>query len=185
MIHTPITVVYNTYSIVATSAETYRRRDHLDRFVEELRRYTRQAVPLVFSRLCEALPLDGFIILNPFNGIIDALEEVDAGQRVQVAARLVPINMFLTHTLENEMESRSMVAAIDSHSIHSWELPRRPPAPVYQLYGQRRLGSLIGARPVPPGGSERYCRLQSTSHEGLPHLLADYLAAFEKSQGVP
>lgn len=182
MIDTPLTVVYNSYSTVSTSTDTYERRDHLNHFTEELRRYTAQAVPLIFSRLCDALPLDGFIVVDPQNGPDGALEEVDAEQRSEVAARLIPINVSRSRNVERLLESRTVVAAIDSLSFHQWELPRRPPAPIYQLYGRRHLAPFIGARCSPLHMSEHYCWLESRGHMGLPHLLVDYLAAFEKYQ---
>jgi hypothetical protein len=132
--------------------------------------------------LRDALPLDGFIILRSLNHVALSLAECDPAQRAEVAARLVPIQVSGTRIFERILENLSVAAAIDGMSYQEWQ--GRDPAKqtAHGLYGLHQIGQLAGGECVSLFQSERYCYLQSFAHFGLPHLLADYLAALERSR---
>ena len=105
-----------------------------------------------------------------------ALDECSAEQRIELAGRLVPIETSRIRIFEELLEPLSLAAAIDSMSMMEWERGDPHQVGTRGLYGRRDVGQLVGAACL-LFKSERYCYLQSPTHRGLPHLLADYLNA--------
>lgn len=148
-------------------------------FVAEVGRFAGVRVPLVEGRLLDVAPSDGYILLNA-SSPGEALHGANPEVVTDLASRLVPLDMG-TAGIWKRLEALSYPAWVSTSSQMSW----RNGEGSQGIYGLREVGTRIGATCDPHGGwdpnahnavgSERYCFLVSDRHEGLPHLLADYL----------
>jgi hypothetical protein len=143
------------------------------RFVAELGQHA--ASPLeTFGRLHE-VPESAFIIFAGDDARA-TLESYPVDQRPSIAARLIPINASRPRIFERLLEPLSIPGAIDSMSLLEWEMQNSSTKGTRGLYGLREIGNAAGAE-CRLFESKHYCFLQSATHTGLPHLLADYLLA--------
>lgn len=145
-------------------------------FIEEVGRHAGVRIPLIEGFLRDVAPAEGLIL---FNGSVHprlALAECAAEEQAQLASRLVPIWLDRARILEGLLEPLSLPAAVDDMTIAEWEGDRAGSG-AWGPYGLRDIGKLVGAS-CALFESARYCYLHSPTHQGLPHLLADYLAAY-------
>ena len=152
-------------------------------FVDAVARQAGVEVPRLEGFLRDVVPPDGFIL---FDGSAEvSLQECAPERRDSLAARMVPLDA-PTSRVCTWLESFSVPAAITE--IGTWltnscRAPesRRPGA--HGLYGIRDIGARIGAL-VGPGPalfhSAHYNYLASPTHDGLPHLLVDYLTLYQE-----
>jgi hypothetical protein len=147
------------------------------RFIEELACHAASPIRTI-EQLREA-PASDFIVFAGADARI-SLSECPVEQQASIARRLVPINASRTRIFEELLEPLSLPAAIDDFSMLEWRV--RPPDQVGTrgLHGLRDVGRLAGANCL-IFQSERYCFLESSTHRGLPHLLADYLIAYQSA----
>jgi hypothetical protein len=110
------------------------------------------------------------IVLAPSDSPTWAASEVSP----QVAARTVVLGASTPHLCDKLLEPYSLAGAIDTFSLLGDR--RRERLGAQGLYALREPGLATGAK-AGPFRSARYCVLTSTIHDGLPHLLADYLQA--------
>jgi hypothetical protein len=84
--------------------------------------------------------------------------------------------------IQRTIEPLKVAGAIDEFAMISDSSPEQPGAS--GLIGRKDLAPIIGATcgsfPLP---SEHYAYLTSETHNGLPHLLVDYLRALQKLEG--
>lgn len=152
-------------------------------FVDAVSRHADVAIPRINGFLRDVAPPDGFIL---FVGSAEvSLEECAPERRASLAARMVPLRVPGSRVCE-WLESFSVPAAvteIGSWLTDSWQSADERPPGAWGLYGIRDIGARIGAL-VGPGPalfhSARYNYLASPTHEDLPHLLVDYLTAYQE-----
>jgi|SRR5882672_7376070 len=147
------------------------------RFIEEFAQYTASPVRML-QDLHEA-PDDGFVVFAGAD-VRTALQAMPADQQASLARRVVPINASQPDILEKLLEPFSFLAAIDTFSFLQWRRAPLDLAGARGLWGLRNIAPLIGAS-CAAFISQRYCHLESATHHGLPHLLADYLIAYQSS----
>ena len=147
-------------------------------FVTELSRHAGVVIPVKEGFLPDVAPPDGFILFHCTGSTEITLAQLPEAQRTDIASRLIPIDVPFMPLYESLLEPFSIPAAVDSLAYGMWGpmTPKNRPA-ARGLLGLRELGATLGAG-CDDMGSERYCSLYSDRHEGLPHLLADYLAAW-------
>ena len=175
MTHAPITFVYESQRGALATQNEPTGAD--SRFVEELRRFSGQSVPVVRGPVDDILSTDGFLIIRiaADRGIFPH----ESARLVEAAPRVVLIGTDRTGEWEHALEANLVAAAIDKTAFQDWCIGT-PVDGAWNLYGRRDIGRLIGADCFKPY-TARYCHLFSTSHLGLPHLLCDYLAAIEQA----
>jgi len=150
------------------------------RFVDEVGRRAGVDIPLVEGFLRDVAPADGFILLKASAHPGVALDECDVRRQADIASRLIPIDVDRTRILETLLEALSIPAAIDLMSLDEWETKDPATIGAWGLHGRKDIGELVGAS-CKLYKSARYCYLHSPTHHGLPHLLADYLAALART----
>lgn len=107
-----------------------------------------------------------------------SLNECPIDEQPTIARRLIPINASRPKIFETLLEPLSLAAAIDDMSMLEWKLRAPEQTGTRGLHGLRDVGKSVGADCL-IFQSERYCFLESSTHRGLPHLLADYLSAYQ------
>ena len=145
--------------------------------IAEIGRFAEVSIPMVQGPLWSVAPLQGIILMSGASHPVVAINECAPERRIDLARRLVPIDVGRTRVFEELLEPLSLPAAVDSMTHLEWEGadPNKPGA--RGPYGLREIGRLVGASCL-LFESERYCYLHSPTHHGLPHLLADYLTAY-------
>jgi len=178
MISIPITWVYEPPELPPGPDSV--RPEYYARFIEELGRHAGVTIPLVQGLLRDVAPAEGLIVLNPSAHPKLVLDACAPEMRAQLASRLVPISGSRIRIFESLLEPLSVPAAVDAMTLLEWktEDPATPGA--RGPYGLRDIGHLVGASCL-EFESARYCYLSSPTHHGLPHLLADYLAAYART----
>jgi len=154
--------------------------DHFAPFVEQVGRYASVTIPRTDGRLCDVAPDDGFILLKT-SSTHRSLTECSDERRADLASRIVPLGVSQTRVFENLLEPLSIPAAVDSMTHFEWTGSAPDALGADGLLGLKAIGAQIGAN-CPFLSSERYCYLSSKTHHGLPHLLADYLAALHAAR---
>lgn len=124
-----------------------------------------------------------FVLLSASIAPSLALAECALEHQMEWARQLVPLQVSRTGIFEM-LEKLSLPAAITSLAITEWEASQGSDPGASGLYGQREIGCVAGASCVSLFASERYCYLESKAHQGLPHLLADYLRAWARPRTV-
>lgn len=153
--------------------------DLLSRFVAQIEQRAGIRIEQLDRPPPASLPVDGFLMLAPSVAPTSLLELVPMDQRPALAARLVPIVGDLSHEqIFALLEAHACAAAIDAMSVHDWESRIKVFLGSMGPHGQRRIAPMVSAE-CGRFESERYCYLRSATHEGLPHLLVDYLRALE------
>jgi hypothetical protein len=146
------------------------------RFIKELAHHAGSSIQTI-EQLREA-PESDFIVFTGADARV-SLNECPIEQRASITRRLIPINTSRSGILETLLEPLSLPAAIDALSMVEWEIWPPDRVGTRGLHGLREVGKLVGASCL-IFESERYCFLESSTHRGLPHLLADYLVAYQK-----
>lgn len=142
-----------------------------ERFLKEVERHASCTIGLT-EELQEA-PESDFIVFAGAD-LRATLQRYSAGDQVAFSRRLVPMNASSSDIFEGLLEPLSLPAAIDSMSFAGWHLGQTG---ARGLHGLRSIGSTIGASCL-VFQSENYCYFKSERHQGLPHLLVDYLNAY-------
>jgi hypothetical protein len=145
------------------------------RFIDELAHHAGSAIQTI-EQLRDA-PESDFIVFGGADVRV-SLNECPIEQRACIARRLVPINASRSGIFENLLEPLSLAGAIDALSMVEWKMWEPYRVGTRGLHGLRDVGRLAGASCL-IFESERYCFLESSTHRGLPHLLADYLVAYQ------
>lgn len=145
------------------------------RFTDELGGYAASPIQTI-EQLREA-PASDFIVFAGADVRI-SLNECPVDQQSAIARRLIPINASRSKIFETLLEPLSLAAAIDDLSMLEWKIRKPEQAGTRGLHGLREVGNSVGASCL-IFQSERYCFLESSTHRGLPHLLADYLSAYQ------
>lgn len=162
---------------------------HDNAFVREVARYAGVTIPRIEGTLLDAGPQPGFILWNAHgldldNAVAASSQEQSIELSKRVGPRLVQFNVS-TSRLLFRLERASMPAAIDTSSLWSWAMPD-PARPGRQgIYGRRAVAVAIDAVIDEKEQSEHFCFMWGTRAGGLPHLLADYLAAFGRIGAWP
>lgn len=152
--------------------------------IDELRCLTGGPVAVMPGTLQDAPP-EGYILFAGWNwsAAVANLERCGAGQ---VAPRTVLLDVSGLSALPL-LERYHFAGAVDSLRLSEWlaqvgegdRLTRG--SSCVGPFGHQALADAVGASCVPLPGyrSEHYCLLQSDRHEGLPHLLVDYLRVYD------
>ena len=93
----------------------------------------------------------------------------------EMRSRLVPSASTPTQALQ-ALAHTPTAAVLDRRSLRSWTPSQgfaRGPA------GLRTVAGMLGATCAEPYVEARHCLLESRRHDGLPHLLVDYLRTYE------
>ena len=147
-------------------------------FVAAVARHAGAPVVLIRARLADAEVGEGFVLLATLYDLHTTLESFPPERRASLVKRLVVFSRGPADALELA-ERTGVAAAIDRLSLLEWQsdpastLARGPT-------GLRSVAAAMGVECADRFGGERYCLLQSTAHEGLPHLLVDYLRTYEE-----
>jgi hypothetical protein len=172
----PVTFVYQSalspLSSMATGIEGYAK------FMTALQRQRGISLTVIERRLAEVIDLPGYLLFGGADCLV-ALFECPVERQSSVALRLVPLNASRPKIFQKLLEPYSLAGAIDDMSLLEWESPNVGPIDAHGLFGRKDIANLIGATPdflI----SERYAYLKSSTHDGLPHLLADYLVALDQ-----
>lgn len=156
-------------------------------FIEELEQRAAMPIPVRYGLLKEALPLEGFILLDSPNHPVMTLDEQAPELRAKLAEWIVPIGIHdVGHKVYSKvLEPLSLPAAIDGASFQDWRSSSKHGIGARGLYGLHAIAHLIGAECEDAFSlSERYCYLTSRVHFGLPHLLLDYLTALANTRAT-
>jgi hypothetical protein len=156
--------------------DTYGNPAFLERFISELECRTNQKIRTIRTSLADALPLVGYVLLVSRNHTKFSLDECSEADRSDIAARLVPMLVDANRAFEEILEPYSTAAAISDVSFQEWRsVSPGQSGGAYSVYGLREVAIPLQARCLEFRSSERYCCLRSSTHQGLPHLLGDYL----------
>jgi hypothetical protein len=160
----------------AAGAERYRR------FAEELAHYAGTPVPVVKAAL-NAAPEGGYVLFAARGDLARSLADCDPEQATRLPGRLVLLDVSWQQALA-ELERHRLAAAVDSLRMSEW-LAR--PSGGKGPFGLRHLAKTLGVScvPLPCFQSAHYCLLDSAHHHGMPHLLADYLTAYDRDPRPP
>lgn len=187
---TPVASVMSGLSIRWIREPDESPRFHMaydETFVRAVAVHAGIAIEPTDGRLCDHVPARGFVLLHSAHPH-EALAACVPADRDGIAARVVLIEVSRSRIFSSVLESLRVAAAVDYASHLAWS---REPSSLANgeacgLYGLRSIASAIGATCDPSAGtSENYCFLNSAAHEGLPHLLADYLGALASSDLAP
>jgi hypothetical protein len=146
------------------------------RFIDELAHHAGSSIQTI-EQLRDA-PESDFIVFGGADARV-SLNECPIEQQASISRRLVPINASRSGLLETVLEPLSLPAAIDDLSMVEWQMWEPYNVGTRGLHGLREVGKLVNASCL-LFESERYCFLESSTHRGLPHLLADYLIAYQQ-----
>jgi hypothetical protein len=157
----------------AAGAERYRR------FSEELGQYAGTLVPVVEGFLRNA-PEDTYILFAGNGDLSHSLAGFSPDRAARLCSRIVLVDVSWQQTLK-ELERHRLAGAVDSLRMSEW-LAR--PSSCKGPFGLRYLAKALGVScaSLPWFQSRHYCRLDSDRHRGMPHLLADYLTAYDRDQ---
>jgi hypothetical protein len=150
--------------------------DRYGRFLDEVSHYHGANVPSIEGALQDVARPRGFILFVGSHVEV-ALNRCEPEVRRRLAARLLPIEVLNRPKIfERVLEPLSLAGAIDSMSLSEWMSTAATKVGARGLYGRKDVRSQIGASCL-LFESERYCYFQSGTHQGLPHLVVDYLKA--------
>ena len=135
------------------------------------------SISLRHGFLRDVAPSEGFIFLSGSAHPKISLDECAPERRRDLASRLISVGEDRVDILQELLEGLSVAAAIDFMTFAEWKSDTRGQRGARGPYGLRHIGALVGATCL-LFESPRYCYLQSSTHFGLPHLLADYLAVY-------
>jgi hypothetical protein len=157
----------------AAGAERYHR------FADELGRYAGIRVPVVEDSLRNA-PTDAYILFAASGDLSRSLSACSPIQAAELPSRIVLLDIGWQQTLQ-ELEQHRLAGAVDSLRMSEWlARPTSCKGPFGLKYFAKALG--VNCSTLPWFQSKHYCRLDSNRHRGLPHLMADYLAAYDRDR---
>jgi hypothetical protein len=131
---------------------------------------------VVQAGLREIDPSVGFVLLSTLYDLPTLLEPFAPDKRADLLERLVVFTSGPGEALA-EAERFGSAGAIDRVSFLGWRSGGRSGrGPT----GLRSVAAEMGVECAGRFTGERYCLLQSTAYEGLPHLLVDYLRIYEQ-----
>ncbi len=154
-----------------------------EQLINEIGRCAGISIPFVEGRLPDVGPQDGFILWNAHGRDLAEPFAADTAERAaslvdRFANRLIQIDAS-TSRIFIGLERLCIAAAIDVESHRHWA--RGASSRAQGIYGRRETAEAIGAVcDDQRHGSEHYCYIVSDRHDGLPHLLADYLSALNR-----
>lgn len=153
--------------------------ERYQRLADELGRHLGTAVRTVQSFSLEAVR-DGYLLWVTSGDPERLLGDLDPFVAKDLAARTVLLDVSWQQALV-QLERYRFAAAIDSLRLSEW-LAR--PVGTKGPFGLNRLASVIGAScsPLPSLQSRHYCLLEGGPQQGMPHLLADYLRAYDQDR---
>ncbi len=153
--------------------------ERYQRFADELSRYVGAQVQIVKDVLQKA-PADTYVLFAGGRDLARSLADCGPALAARLAPRIVLLDVSWQKALE-QLEKHRLAGAVDSLRLSEW-LAR--PSSCTGPFGLRYLTKPLGAScvPLPSFCSARYCLLQSKYHRGMPHLLANYLAAYDRDQ---
>jgi transcriptional regulator with XRE-family HTH domain len=155
----------------AAGAERYQR------LADELARYAGAQVQTVKGGLRSA-PADAYVLFAGAGDLARSLSDCGPALAARLSTRIVLLDVSWQKALE-QLESHRLAGAVDSLRLSEWlARPSSGTGPFGLRYLTHPLG--VSCSPVPALRSAHYCLLQSERHRGLPHLLADYLAAYDR-----
>jgi hypothetical protein len=160
--------------------------ERYQRLADELGRYVGVQAQIVKDVLRKAPP-DAYVLFAGSGNLSRSLADCGPVLAARLAPRIVLLDVSWQKALE-QLEKHRLVGAVDSLRLSEW-LAR--PSSCAGPLGLRYLAKPLGASCVPMPGlrSPHYCLLHSEQHRGMPHLLADYLHAYDRDQkplsGVP
>jgi hypothetical protein len=175
MTHLAITFVYQ-WTRDLPHRDVSAAKEHA-RFIKELAGCAGCSIQTI-EQLSDA-PASDFIVFAGADARV-SLSECPIEQQSSIARRLVPINASRSGIFNKLLEPLSLPAAIDGLSMMEWKVGDPNQHGTRGLHGLREVGRLAGASCL-LFQSERYCFLESSTHRGLPHLLADYLTAYRSA----
>ena len=158
---------------LGAGVERYRR------FAEELSRHARTPVRVLEGDLKNTTE-DGYVLFAGSGDVSRSLAECGKERAAQLAPRIVLLDVSWQRALE-PLEQHRLAGAVDSLRMSEW-LAR--PSSCTGPFGLRYLSKALGVSCVSLPGlrSKHYCLLESKHHRGMPHLLADYLTAYDRDQ---
>lgn len=157
--------------------------ESLSSFLDELAAHTGAYVAVEECFLRDLQTAADFVLLSASVAPSLALAECAPELQTELAQKLVPMQVSTTGIFEM-LEKFSLPAAVTSLALAEWEATRLDRPRASGLHGQREIGHAAGASCVDLFTSERYCYLESKTHRGLPHLLADYLQAWARLRPI-
>jgi len=157
----------------AAGPERYRR------LADELSRYAGTQVQIIKDILRKA-PDDSYVLFAGGGDVSRGLADCGPALAARLAPRIMLLDVSWQRALE-QLERHRLAGAVDSLRLSEW-LAR--PSSCMGPFGLQNLAKPLGAfcAPLPAFRSAHYCLLQSEHHRGMPHLLADYLAAHDRDQ---
>ena len=149
----------------------------LERFAAELGRHAGAEVPIVAGLLSQA-PATGMVIARLSLDLTGALAECSPALRRSLAPRVVPLDVYRGEVFDL-LATHRLAAAIETLSYHDWMRQSPELRMASGPHGLCSIASTIGGRCSEAFRRGQYCLLESDDHYGLPHLLADYLRAYD------
>jgi transcriptional regulator with XRE-family HTH domain len=153
--------------------------ERYQRLAEELGRYAGAQVQIIKDVLRKA-PADAYVLFAGSGDLSRSLVDCGSVLAARLAPRIVLLDVSWQKALE-QLEKHRLAGAVDSLRLSEW-LAR--PSSCAGPFGLRYLAKPLGAScvPMPALHSAHYCLLHSEQHHGMPHLLADYLATYDRDQ---
>jgi hypothetical protein len=153
--------------------------ERYQRLADELGRYAGVQVQFVKDVLRKA-PTDSYVLFAGSGNLSRSLADCGPELAARLAPRIVLLDVSWQKALE-QLEKHRLAGAVDSLRLSEW-LAR--PSSCAGPFGLSYLTKVLGVSCVlmPVYRSARYCLLQSKRHRGMPHLLADYLVAYDRDQ---
>ena len=153
--------------------------ERYQRLADELSRYAGTQVQIIKDILRKA-PDDSYVFFAGGGDVSRSLADCGSELAARLAPRIVLLDVSWQRALE-QLERHRLAGAVDSLRLSEW-LAR--PSSCTGPFGLRYLSKPLEApcTPLPAFRSAHYCLLQSKHHRGMPHLLADYLAAYDRDQ---
>ena len=173
----PVTFIYQSpVEDTSPAACGYRGHEH---FVAALLQQPQISLQFVLGKLAEISRVElGYIIFDGIDAGV-ALLSCNVETRSEIASRMIPINASRPRIFQKLLEKYALAGAIDGMSMAEWESVNSEGA--HGLFGRKDIAARIGA--VPDFlESERYAYLKSSTHHGLPHLVADYICALSAAR---
>jgi hypothetical protein len=153
--------------------------ERYQRLADELGRHLGMAVRTV-QDISPEFVSDGYLLWVTSGDPERLLGGLQPSVASDLAARTVLIDVSWQHALA-QLERYHFAAAVDSLHLSEW-LAR--PSSTAGPFGLSRLASVIGAScaPLPSLRSRHYCLLEPGRHQGMSHVLADYLRAYDEDR---
>jgi hypothetical protein len=153
--------------------------ERYQRLADELCRYAGVQLQIVKGALQQA-PVEAYVLFAGARDVSRSLADCGPALAAKLAPKTVLLDVSWQNALE-QLEKYRLAGAVDSLRLSEW-LAR--PSSYKGPFGLRYLTEVLGAScvPLPAFRSAHYCLLQSKRHRGLPHLLADYLIAYDRDQ---